>query len=152
MIYFSAIMKTENLKIVFNFIQNFQKGSGNINNVYSSHIPFGMSPFSLWFFYHVSLRSVLLIRTMSFRYNLLIYPISYKKYYPHPFSKGSMQRGKKVRKRFLSAPVFHEPFNSVGSGEGKWSGEGRFQRLAKYRRKFHPNPSHFYNKVKNGPQ
>ena len=44
------------------------------------------------------------------KYNLLIYPISYKKNYPHPYSNGSIKRGKKG-KCFLSVPVIHDPSN-----------------------------------------
>ena len=37
------------------------------------------------------------------RYNLLTYPISYKKNYPHPYSNGSMKR-KKYTKMFPFCP------------------------------------------------
>ena len=40
-----------------------------------------------------------MIQTQGFNYNLLIYPISYKKNYPHPNSIGCMGR-KKYMKMF----------------------------------------------------
>ena len=51
-----------------------------------------------------------MISNFCLKYNLLIYPISYKKSYPNPYSNGSMKRRKRW-KCFLSAPVIHDPSN-----------------------------------------
>ena len=52
-----------------------------------------------------------MIQNFYLKYNVLIYPISYKKNYPDPYSNGSIKKEKNIWKCFISVPVIHEPSN-----------------------------------------